>query len=164
MSLPTVYIETSVVSYLASKPSANLIRAARQLSSTRWWETCQDQFRIYTSNFTLDEAMKGDKTAAAKRISYLESTPLLEVNSMVLNLMVAIQKTKIFPNDCEVDIGHISVASCHEIEILLTWNCRHIANPVIARKLEPFIRSQGYKMPYLATPTDLMGDDDEEIK
>lgn len=164
MSLPTVYLETSVVSYLASKPSSNLLRAARQLSSVDWWENHRHKFSLMTSTFTLDEAMKGDKHAAEKRISYLDSVPLLDVNESVLHLMGSIQKSGIMPEDCEVDIGHISVASCHEVEILLTWNCSHIANPFIARKLEPLIRAHGFKMPYLATPNSLLGDENEEIQ
>jgi hypothetical protein len=164
MSLTTVYIETSVASYVVARPSQNLMRAARQLSSIRWWETYRGSFEVFTSAFTLDEAQKGDPDAAAKRIALLEPVQLLQVDASVLGLMAAIEESKILPDECEVDVGHISIASRYEIEVLLTWNCRHIANPILARKLEPLIRSMGYKMPYLATPTDLLGDDDEEIK
>jgi len=158
MTLPTVYIETSVVSYLTANPQRSVIKHARVFHTTEWWMERRSAYSVWTSSFTLDEAMKGDEEAAKIRLDHLSALPLLELNEAVFLLASDLSASGIFPKKCEVDIGHISVAAVHEMDILLTWNCSHIANPVIARRMEPIIWKNGLRMPFLATPEELLGD------
>ncbi|OQW87998.1 MAG: hypothetical protein BWK78_08625, partial [Thiotrichaceae bacterium IS1] len=56
------------------------------------------------------------------------------------------------------DALHIAVAIFHDIDYLLTWNCRHIANAEIHRQIAKLGFQQGYgEMPILCTPYELMG-------
>lgn len=158
MTLSTVYIETSVVSYLTDKPQRNVLKYARVLHTTKWWMNRRSAYSVWTSSFTLDEAKNGDAQAAKIRLDHLSDLPLLELNEAVYLLASDLSESGIFPKKCEVDIGHISVAAVHQIDILLTWNCSHIANPVIARMIEPIIWKHGFRMPFLATPEELLGD------
>jgi hypothetical protein len=64
---PKVYLETTIISYLASKPSRDLITAAHQQITHDWWETRLADFEVYISQFVLDEAGAGDADAAAWR-------------------------------------------------------------------------------------------------
>lgn len=158
MSLPTVYIETSVVSYLTARPPRSVVKCSRVLTTTEWWMSRRTAYTLWTSSFTLDEAMRGDSEAAKTRLERMSDIPLLELNETVILLAADLSASGFFPKKCEVDIGHISVASAHQMDILLTWNCSHIANPVIARKIEPIIWEHGFRMPFLATPEELLGD------
>jgi len=72
-----VYIETSFVSYLAARPTRNLVAAAWQEVATAWWETRGPQFDLYASELTVAEAGRGDKAAAQRRLAYLEQLPVL---------------------------------------------------------------------------------------
>lgn len=47
-------------------------------------------------------------------------------------------------------------------DYLLTWNCKHIANAEIIRRLEQVIRNHGYLAPTICTPTELFGGQDHE--
>ena len=67
-----VYLETTIVSYLTARPSRDLILAAHQEVTRQWWEGQREQFRLYVSQFVLDEAGDGDPAAAAVRLELLK--------------------------------------------------------------------------------------------
>ena len=54
-----VYIETSVVSYLAAKPSRDLLAAAWQEITTTWWDHRRHGFDLYTFELMGEEANEG---------------------------------------------------------------------------------------------------------
>jgi hypothetical protein len=61
------------------------------------------------------------------------------------------------PADALLDMSHISVATVHGMQYLLTWNCRHIANARIVRIVERICRNLGFEPPVLCTPDELKG-------
>ena len=76
---PTVYIETSVVSYLTARPSRDLITAAYQQITREWWHTAESRFSLTASALVQDEAARGDPEAARARLRALESATLLQI-------------------------------------------------------------------------------------
>ena len=87
---PKLYLETTIPSYLVSKPSRDLITAAHQQITHEWWETRLADFEIYISQFVLDEAGAGDFDAAAKRVALLAGFPLLDATPEALELARAL--------------------------------------------------------------------------
>lgn len=158
--LSTVYVETSVLSYLAARPSNNLIVAAQQELTREWWILGRSHYRLLLSKFVLDEISKGNPEAAERRLSFASELPLLEVDNDVLQLSNSFMKSGIIPPKGEVDAAHIAVATRHEIDYLLTWNCRHIANAAIQRRLAEIAAKEGYELSYICTPSDLFGGDE----
>jgi hypothetical protein len=65
------------------------------------------------------------------------------------------------PKATEVAL-HISIATLHRVDFLLTWNCRHIANPVIQENIAAFLEQQGLFLPIICTPAELLGGNDDE--
>jgi hypothetical protein len=61
---PSVYIETTIPSYLTAWPSNNLIRAAHQEVTRQWWAK-RDGYTIYASRLVIEECEAGDQEAAA---------------------------------------------------------------------------------------------------
>lgn len=55
----TVYIETSVISYLTAKPSNDLRAMANQSATMDWWETQRRNYSVFVSELVLSEAGKG---------------------------------------------------------------------------------------------------------
>ena len=55
-----VYVETTIVSYLASRPSRDVIVAGRQQVTHRWWEVRRPEFDVVVSQVVLDEISAGD--------------------------------------------------------------------------------------------------------
>ena len=155
--LPSVYVETSVLSYLAARPSSNLIVAAQQELSREWWELGRFHYRLVISRFVLDEIAKGNPEAAERRLELASELPLLEVDNEVLQLSREFLKRGIIPPKGEADSAHIAVATRHGIDYLLTWNCRHIANASIQRRLEAVASKDSYELPIICTPSDLFG-------
>src|SRR4051812_21062397 len=74
---PKLYIETSIVSYLTSQPSRDIVTAARQQVTRDWWQTRRSRFELYISAFVLSEVSSGDSQAAALRKSALDGIPEL---------------------------------------------------------------------------------------
>lgn len=60
------------------------------------------------------------------------------------------------PRKAAVDALHISIATVHKVEYLLTWDCRHIANAAMRIKIEAVCRSRGCTAPIMCTPEELM--------
>ena|SRR5712692_6005791 len=156
---PRVYVETSVISYLAARPSRDLITAARQQLTHEWWRHRRPQFEVYVSQLVLDEAAAGDPDAAARRAAFLVGLPLVDVTVAAVGLGHRLLETLGLPPQAAADALHIATAACHGMEYLLTWNSTHIANAEYRPRVERTCRAYGYEPPVLCTPDELMGED-----
>ena len=159
---PTVYVETSIVSYLTARPSADLITAARQLLTQQWWEQRRRKYRLFASQYVVEEAGRGDAEAARKRTDLLKNVELLEVDQEVIRLGQMIVDAGIIPPRSATDAGHIAVAARYGIDFLLTWNCAHIANAEVEKKVRVTASGAGYELPMLCTPEELLGGGEDE--
>ena len=66
--------------------------------------------------------------------------------------------SNLLPQEATRDAIHIAISSVHEIDILLTWNCRHIANAAIMKELRTIVANHNYELPILCTPEELLGE------
>lgn len=55
------------------------------------------------------------------------------------------------------DAAHVAVSAVHAVDYLLTWNCKHLANAQIARRIAAVCEKLNRKMPVICTPDELMG-------
>ncbi|MBN3884023.1 MAG: type II toxin-antitoxin system VapC family toxin [Nostoc sp.] len=154
----TVYIETSIVGYLTARPSNNLILMANLEATREWWDTRRDQFMLYISQVVLDEVARGDTEIATKRLEIVRDFPLLEVSEAVQNLAAQFIAKSSLPPKAADDALHIAAATVYGLDYLLTWNCKHIANAQIQKKLAQISLDAGYELPTLCTPYELMGE------
>ncbi len=74
--MQTVYIETTIVSFLRSRQSAHVVSAARQLLVRRWWENERPKHDLVISQYVVDEASRGDSELADERLLALNGIPL----------------------------------------------------------------------------------------
>ncbi|MHC5058054.1 MAG: type II toxin-antitoxin system VapC family toxin [Planctomycetota bacterium] len=155
---PKVYIETTIVSYLASKPSGDLVTAAHQKITHDWWDGRSSAFDLYTSALVLGEAGAGDPAAARRRLELLEALPVLEPCPRAESLARALLERGPIPREEPEDALHIALATVHGMEFLLTWNCAHIANAELRLRLVETCGSEGFELPYICTPEELMGE------
>lgn len=153
---PTVYIETSVVSYLTARPSTDVRVAAWQSITSDWWESRRSSFEVFVSELVIVEASRGDKEAAARRIQALAGIAELEISDGVKNLAEELLRQGSLPARAALDAFHISVAAVNGMNYLLTWNCTHIANAVMRTKIEDVCREQGFEPPVICTPAELL--------
>ena len=153
---PTVYIETTIPSFLTARPSGDLIAAGRQLLTRQWWEKNRLEYDLFVSEIVLDESGKGDPNAARLRLDVLEGLPLLKVDEPALVLTRAILKSGVIPGKAAADAGHVAVAVRYGMDFLLTWNCAHIANAAIWAPLSDLVQRDGYRLPIICTPDELL--------
>jgi predicted nucleic acid-binding protein len=153
-----VYLETSFVSYLAARPSRELVMAANQHVTRDWWEFRREKYELYLSQRVIDEIVAGDERAALDRLQYVKALPLVDLNREVFELANELVTHGPFPQKAEADAIHVAAATIHGLDYLLTWNCRHIANVEIAKVAAKISRMKGYEFPVICTPAELMGD------
>ena len=154
-----VYVETSVISNLTARPSRDIIKNARQLATQDWWGSASDRFELYVSSLVEREAAKGDEEAAAKRIGALQGIPRLLITDEMLVLAEKLLDATAVPRTSFDDAVHIAVASVSGMEFLLSWNCKHIANPVTKPLIRKTLEGLGFNYPEICTPLDMKGDE-----
>ena len=121
-----------------------------------WRDKQSDKFELYVSELVVDEISRGDASMARKRSDLVEGVPLLDVSEHVIPLAEEIALKKILPAKAGEDISHIAVSAVHEMDFLLTLNCKHIANAFIYRRVEQICRSFGYEPPLVCTPQEIL--------
>ena len=154
--MQTVYIETTIPSYLTAKPSSLSAVASDQRATHEWWQNERQRFRLYTSIFTIDEASAGDPQAAARRLDWLKSVPQLAVSLETDTLAQSIVKLLRLPRKAAVDALHVAISIQHQMDYLLTWNCTHLANPILQKELVEFCRYHDLYIPIICTPEALL--------
>ena len=82
-AVPTVYLETTIVSYLTSYPSTHIVVAANQEITRQWWERERSQYRCFVSPYVLKEASLGDQDAARKRMQVLSEISSLKLKPKI---------------------------------------------------------------------------------
>lgn len=155
-----VYIETTIVSYLTAKPSRDLILAAQQEMTREWWTERRRAFDLRVSELVFEEARKGDPGAAARRLESLSGLPVLAVTPESMTLAGHLVRPGLLPREGAVDGLHLALAAVHAMDVLLTWNCTHLANAVLLGGIGRMVRAMGYEMPIVCTPAELMGRED----
>ena len=154
----TVYIETSIIGYLSARSSNNLILMASVEVTREWWDIRRTQFTLYISQVVLDEVGRGDAPIANRRLELLRDFPLLEVSEAVQSLAAQFLNKSNLPAKATDDALHIAAATVYGLDYLLTWNCKHIANAQIQKKLAQISFDAGYELPTICTPYELMGE------
>jgi predicted nucleic acid-binding protein len=154
--MQTVYIETSIVSYIAARPSRDLVIAACQQATRTWWHDHRHRYELYTSQLVIAEAGRGDPEASGARLGYLKDIPQLKITSEIRDMAAALVERGALPKKAGADALHIAAAAVHNIDLLLTWNCRHIDNPSTKPVVRSVCTAQGYMCSEICTPIELL--------
>ncbi|MEZ4265895.1 MAG: type II toxin-antitoxin system VapC family toxin [Myxococcota bacterium] len=155
---PVAYVETSVISYLVSQPSRDLVTAARQQLTREWWSTRRSDYHLVASPLVLLEAERGDRAAADRRLAALQSLELLALTEKARSLTSALLLARALPEAAADDALHIALAAAHGADVVLTWNFKHIANPFTWPAIWSVVEAEGCNAPTLCTPEQLLED------
>ena len=155
--LPSVYIETSIISYLCARDSRVADLLARQYVTRLWWAQ-RNLFRCFVSNAVINECSAGDPVAARKRLDAMHDLPVLKIDEQTESLANLLLEQKIVPVKARQDAVHIATATVHQMHFLLTWNCRHMANADVMRKLKVFLDQAQLMLPIICTPEIFLGE------
>jgi hypothetical protein len=151
---PKIYLETTIASYLTARTSRNILVAAHQQITRRWWRR-RNRFELFVSQAVLQEAARGDAVVAARRLAAMEGLPVLAVDSAATELSERLVRSCALPPKAQMDAVHIAVSVLNGMDYLLTWNCTHIANATLRGKIEETCRDEGLQAPIICTPEEL---------
>jgi hypothetical protein len=153
-----LYLETTIPSYLVTRPSRDLLVAAHQQITLDWWESRRFEFDLCVSELVLDEVGAGDATLASRRLDLLREARVLTSSNEIVELTEDLIANGPLPRHAAIDAAHIATATVYGCEYLLTWNCRHIANAELHRDIRRVVEGYGYDAPTLCTPEEMMGE------
>ena len=152
-----VYVETSVIGYLVARPSRDVIKNAWQVATREWWERACDHYELYASPVVEREAAKGDADAAARRLAVVRALQSIAMCDEMVALAENLLEATAVPRTSFDDALHISVAAIAGMDFLLSWNCRHIANPETRPLIRKVCEEKGYRYPEICTPFEMLG-------
>lgn len=159
--LPRVYVETTIPSYPTARPSRNAIRKAEQQITREWWADRRAGYELVVSQFVLDECASGDPEAAADRLAAVAGIPLVDITGDGVALARELVSGMQLPPRAEEDANHIAVAAVHAVDYLLTWNCTHLANPALRRRVDRICQGRGFRPPVICTPREFLAEADD---
>ena len=118
---------------------------------------------MYVSSVVIEEITAGDQIAAQKRLQVVQGIKTLEPTSEVSDLAALLIALKAIPQKAAQDAVHLAVAMLNKIDCLLSWNCKHIVNIEIIKKIKEVAEAEGYTVPIISTPLQLMEKLEDEL-
>jgi len=158
--VPSVYLETTIPSYLVARLSPDEDLAEKQALTKGWWENHRHRCELVTSETVLEEASLGDANQSRLRLASLEGVRILGPSPEVEFVGGELVRKGWLPKGAMLDAYHIAYASVYLIDFLLTWNCAHLANEATRRLIERWLRKLDKHIPVICTPIDLMEQSD----
>jgi predicted nucleic acid-binding protein len=149
---PTVYVETTIPSYLTAWPNRDLRRASHQQITKVWWRTAATQFDLFISDVVVEECSRGDAQAASERLAILREIPVLARSKEAVSLSTEYVQLLTLPPKAISDALHIAYATVYGIDYLVTWNMRHMASSLTMRRLTEYNLANGLAVPLIVTP------------
>ena len=152
----SVYIETTVISYLTARPSRDLIVAAHQQVTVEWWEKTLPKLEPFISPIVIEEASRGDESAAELRLEKVIEFPVLEITDAVQDLAELYFDRIPIPDKARGDAFHLTVATFHGMDFLVSWNFNHILSARVRAVIQEINTTRGTSTPIMCTPEELM--------
>lgn len=155
----SVYIESSVISYLTARPSRDLVIAGHQAVTADWWDDHRMRYDVHVSPLVVEEISAGDAAAAAERLRLIADVPSVAIEAEAESLALALLAANAVPANSTRDALHIAIAATQGMDYLITWNFRHINNASTRTMVVNAVSDFGLVCPVLCSPEELMGED-----
>lgn len=156
---PKIYLDTSVIGYLTSEPTRDLVTTSHQQTTREWWDKHRSIFDLYVSELVTQEAGRGDPGEARKRLDIVNLIQQeLKITDKATTLAQLFLKEKALPKKSANDLFHIAIATVHNMDCIITWNFKHIANVTMRKAMLKVCKLQGYELPIVCTPEELIGE------
>jgi hypothetical protein len=160
---PTIYLDTSVVFYLTDPLSSNPITRACQQLTQLWWHTRCVHNRTNVSEYVLQEIREGDPLRAARRIKEIQHLDKCAIDTRVEGISELLLSGGGLRAKARKAGDHIACAALNRFDILLTWNCRDMANAEKLPLLRLLMQGAECDLPELVTPFEIMENRYEDL-
>ncbi|MBF0315561.1 MAG: type II toxin-antitoxin system VapC family toxin [Oligoflexia bacterium] len=152
----SVYIETSVISYYANQLSRDIVLAGKQQTTRDWWENVLPKLKVYVSPYVLAEISKGTPKEVEMRKSAVMHFEVLEEIPDVVSLAKGYLKKMSIPRKSEIDAYHLAIATIYNLDFIVSWNCKHIANAFMIKQIQKINGEFNLSSPLICVPTEMM--------
>ena len=154
-----VYIETTIPSFYYTLRT-DIESLAKQSWTRKWWKEYADQFTLLSSPAVIDELRRGTSEKTQARIDLIKDIEMLPAPLKINQIAQTYIDKSIMPQDLFGDAHHLALASFYNADVLLTWNCKHLANLNKIYLIRQINQELGLPTPELATPLNYLGADD----
>jgi hypothetical protein len=129
----------------------------RQKLTRQWWGEYADMFTLTSSTVVIEETEDGTGHLTSDRLALLEGIEIFTPNDDIVQISRVYIDRLIMPNEPQGDALHLAIATFHQVDVLLTWNCAHLANPNKFDIIAHINRELDLTTPELKTPLDYFG-------
>lgn len=157
VELPTLYLDTTIVSRAVGWLSRDAGTARQQTITRYWWRQHRHRHVVFISDVVVKEASGGDEEIARKRLDISSPLTRLHSSEQTHELAARILAECRLPAREYDDAHHAAISAIHKLKVLLTWNCTHLANPHIIPHIGRACEAYGYAAPDILTPEQLIG-------
>ena len=153
--IPKVYCETSFWSYLTGGTPKDEKTARWQWLTRRWWEEVAPLCKIFVSEYVVEEALKGNADMAQLRLRHIAAQNFIDAKiEQIIALTESLKAGFAIPQGESTDALHVATSALHGMDVLLTWNCKHLANPATLPRTVSIVLKAGCVCPAIITPED----------
>lgn len=152
----SVYIETTIPSsYYDERPEPEMV--ARRHWTRQWWDERRHQYSLFASPAVKDELQKGSHSGKAQKLALIAGLPELEITPDIIEIAQVYVERFVMPSAPSGDALHLALATHYKIDVLLTWNCEHLANENKMTHIRRTNALMGLQTPSIVTPLNLLG-------
>lgn len=146
-----VYIETTIPSaHVTSRTDPGSVY--RREKTRDWWLAQLSLYEAWISDAVVLELGQGEWSGREEALRLVQPLPRLEIEEEVLGVARRYVAELLVPAELGGDALHLATACVHEVDFLLTWNIRHLANPNKLGHLTVINRRLGLLTPQIVTP------------
>ncbi len=128
-----------------------------------WWDEIAPSFELHSSDAVIAELQRSTLGDLRKRrIDLISDLNLLEVSSEVTEIATIYVDRLVMPRGGAGDALHLALASFYSLDVLLTWNCKHLANPNKFGHINQVNGELGLSTPLLITPLNYLSEDESD--
>ncbi|HUI05774.1 MAG TPA: hypothetical protein VL486_02090 [Verrucomicrobiae bacterium] len=149
-----LYIETSVPTMLFAGDAPDLRRLTEEFFE--WARLCSDEF--FTSAVTEEEISRAPSVLRTKLTKALRSLEprLLDIDAEARGLAEAYLRKGILPPRFSNDALHVAVAVCHRMDVIVSWNMKHLANMRPVDQINRLNLKYGFPSIRIHTPAEVI--------
>lgn len=145
----SVYLDTTIFSYYVDEREALGVHIKR---TKDWWNNERRFYDLYISNFVTEELKAKSFPNQVGAIKLTKGVQVLEPIGQIDKIVEIYLKNKLMPQKDTRDALHLAFASVYKIDILLTWNCAHLANVNKKEHIKNINAALGLFLPEIVTP------------
>jgi predicted nucleic acid-binding protein len=150
MKQNTIHLDTSVLNFFFEEADLEKSSSTRKL----FREILGGKYSAFISELVLREVGKASPKRRERLLSLIKtySLSLIEVTLESIALAGKYTERKIFPQKYRDDGLHIAVATVHRLEVVVSWNLRHMVKLKTRRGVKAINLMEGYEEIEICTP------------